>query len=548
MRKKILTEVNRIREIMYGQIISESKGPLQLWEKTRDLVWEVYNSGVIGRAFPTKAGRDKISFNDNLLKTINDSLGRGTNYRTLSGAIEAFKATNDPNVVKNVVSHLFKNEVIKGEFIDYLKRNAADSEVSVYINKLLNNQEETKDIFGGKFNDEIQKKFKYTHGGMSQQVGGVLKRIPTKIVANNFNKIAPIAADKAKELLETLPLPKGLKWYVYFLGPPQSVVELTIGTFKVLKENKKTSLILGSVVLIYRLFVLTQQIIKTTSDLDPSQIVGTKDVEFYKKVPNDVIKDFTGKDMGELKKLAEEIREELDNTFVDEKKILNNLLATNCKFGLLLLSSYYADSGSRVTLESDLKKANWLGGFGTMIPRSLESDENPATSFKILEVLNEKLTKNYHIGDDVNNNLKQLVSTLQNVQDILEQNFTKIETPIIRSDSESAIYSMKGKYLTPNQIGQIMKSKGEHMAKDQIIDYLSTLSPDAINNIEGLTIVQGTVYQDVFKPSTPVSDYLKDNENEIKNELDEIGTKLNDIVNEQFGGWFNKIFDKDTNN
>ena len=168
MRKKILTEVNRIREIMYGQIISESKGPLQLWEKTRDLVWEVYNSGVIGRAFPTKAGRDKISFNDNLLKTINDSLGRGTNYRTLSGAIEAFKATNDPNVVKNVVSHLFKNEVIKGEFIDYLKRNAADSEVSVYINKLLNNQEETKDIFGGKFNDEIQKKFKYTHGGMSQ--------------------------------------------------------------------------------------------------------------------------------------------------------------------------------------------------------------------------------------------------------------------------------------------------------------------------------------------------------------------------------------------
>ena len=236
--------------------------------------------------------------------------------------------------------------------------------------------------------------------------------------------------------METLPLPKGLKWYVYFLGPPQSVVELTIGTFKVLKENKKTSLILGSVVLIYRLFVLTQQIIKTTSDLDPSQIVGTKDVEFYKKVPNDVIKDFTGKDMGELKKLAEEIREELDNTFVDEKKILNNLLATNCKFGLLLLSSYYADSGSRVTLESDLKKANWLGGFGTMIPRSLESDENPATSFKILEVLNEKLTKNYHIGDDVNNNLKQLVSTLQNVQDILEQNFTKIETPIIRSDSK----------------------------------------------------------------------------------------------------------------
>ena len=107
---------------------------------------------------------------------------------------------------------------------------------------------------------------------------------------------------------------------------------------------------------------------------------------------------------------------------------------------------------------------------------------------------------------------------------------------------------MKGKYLTPNQIGQIMKSKGEHIAKDQIIDYLSTLSPDAINNIEGLTIVQGTVYQDVFKPSTPVSDYLKDNENEIKNELDEIGTKLNDIVNEQFGGWFNKIFDKDTNN
>jgi len=541
MDKKLIQEVNRIREVMFGSknlIMEQVKGLAAFYDILHNLMRTASKSSIISKKYPGLIEEIEI-----VLKTIDDMVAAqpGTK-RTL----------NDYDTMTKAIKIYTKNDLLTKGIGEYLKifykptltKSDAGFETISFV-KAIKNDAKLQGLVHPEFLDEISRVIK------NLESGTVRKVIKTKTVGRIKTALKlQSKADLAKAIDDLPPFWSAVRF---------SIKNKLNRLGKALKTGAWYTFVAGGFKgFLYRLGTLAiiYYIINTLKDeIDDTESLLTDKGEYWNSLPPEIKQLFTLPE-AEAKEKAQSLFDELTKKNPDEGDI-ENILSLNGKGSKLIVNqiAYYFEQ---------IDEKNQV--FGNRDLMDIMDERMSMGMDKGLSGLQD------YLGiDGLNFTASDVVKTLDNLPDV-EASYLKLNTvlkeiaeegmeeigqlssyrvtyPLAIDNGDYGIYSKFGKIMTPKQtivLGDKLEQKGidYYSSYDAFYDGLKGLAVNDFSEDDGFIILNGSLDDsNEFVPRDEdevTSDMEEDNNESVNSQYDKLSKNLaqtyDRLINNTIGG------------
>lgn len=541
MDKKLIQEVSRIREVMFGSknlIMEQVKGLAAFYDILNNLMRAASKSSRISKKYPGLTEEINI-----VLKTIDDMVAAQPGTK---------RTMNDYDTMKKAIKIYTKNDLLTKGIGEYLKifykptltKSDAGFETLSFV-KAIKNDAKLQGLVHPEFLDDITGVIK------NLESGTVRKVITTKTIGRVKTALKlQSKADLAKAIDDLPPFWSAVRF---------SIKNKMSRIFKIIKSGAWYTFVAGGFKgFLYRLGTLAiiYYIIKQLKDeIDDTESLLTDKGEYWNSLPPEVKQYFTLPE-AEAKEKAQSLFDELKKKNPDEGDI-ENILSLNGKGSKLIVNqiAYYFEQ---------IDEKNQV--FGNRDLMDIMDERMSMGMDKGLSGLQDYLGM-----DGFNFTASDVVKTLDNLPDV-EASYLKLNTilkeiaeegmeeigqissyrvtyPLAIQNGDYGIYSKFGKIMTPKQtivLGDKLEQKGidYYSSYEAFYDGLKGLAVNDFSEDDGFIILNGSLDDsNEFVPrdeDAVTSDMEEDNNASVNSQYDKLSKNLaqtyDRLINNTIGG------------
>ena len=541
MDKKLIQEVNRIHEVMYGTknlIMENIKGLAAFYDVLERMIVAASKSSRINKKYPGLVDELKVAMNqvDEMVAAQPGNKRSINDFDTMKKAILIY--TNNDLLTKGL------GEYLKVFYKPTLTKSDAGYETLNFV-KAIKNDAKLKGAVHPEFFDEITDVIKNIESGTVRKV----------IKTQTYNRLKTALklqskADLVKALDELPP---------FFTAVRFSLVNKIGRVLKVLKSGAWYAFAAGGFKgFTYRLVALAAiyYIIQRLKDeIDDTESLLADKGEYWNSLPPEVKQLFTLPE-AEAREKAELLFEYLQQSFVPENKI-ENLLSLDGKGSKLIVNqiAYYFEN---------IDDKNQVYG-----------------NRDLMDIMNERMSMGMdkglsgaqdYLGMDYGNfTAADVVKTLDNLPDVEAQYLElpkvlkeiaeegmdeigqlstyRVTYPLAIQNGDYGIYSKYGKIMTPKQsiiLGDKLEQRGidYYSSYDAFYDGLKGLSVNDFSEDNGFIILNGSLNSsNEFVPRDKdevTSEMEKDNDSSVSGQYEKLSKNLSQtydrLINNTIGG------------
>jgi hypothetical protein len=541
MDKKLIQEVNRIREVMFGSknlIMEQVKGLAAFYDILHNLMRTASKSSIISKKYPGLGDELKVAMNqvDEMVAAQPSNKRSINDFDTMKKAILIY--TNNDLLTKGI------GEYLKVFYKPTLTKSDAGYETMNFV-KALKNDAKLKGAVHPEFLDEITDVIKNLESGTVRKV----------VKTQTYNRLKT-----ALKLQSEADLAKAIDDLPPFWNAVRFSIENKLNRLgKELKTGAWHTFVAGGFKgFLYRLgaIAIIYYIINTLKDeIDDTESLLTDKGEYWNSLPPEIKQLFTLPE-AEAKEKAQSLFDELKKKNPDEGDI-ENILSLDGKGSKLIVNqiAYYFEQ---------IDEKNQV--FGNRDLMDIMDERMSMGMDKGLSGLQD------YLGiDGLNFTASDVVKTLDNLPDV-EASYLKLNTvlkeiaeegmeeigqlssyrvtyPLAINNGDYGVYSKFGKIMTPKQtivLGDKLEQKGidYYSSYNAFYDGLKGLAVNDFSEDDGFIILNGSLDDsNEFVPRDEdkvTSDMEEDNDSSVSGQYEKLSSNLSQtydrLINNTIGG------------